>query len=602
MTTAEQVIAKLEAHHLKRRTNTLYRCNSPFRPDSDSLSFALRTSECGEHGAYFDHVSHEKGSLYDLAERLGIAVTRETALDTKRAFTGLADYAAAHGVTKDVFEAANWQECEYEHRKAISISTASGTRYRFLDAERPSYKSPVGYKACWYGLKKGASLAKQKAIPLVICNGEASVVVAAHFGIPACCTTGGEKEKLSDELVTELRAHWSGEIIIAMDCDATGRAAAYGLSEQLNAKVVDLALSEHGDLADFCRLNIDASLDKLQKRAIAFPEPLSEGATEVAYITHLDALNNLQAEVMESKPIAIKPMTNPYAFLHRHGGYGRILMPGKVMYIAGYSGGGKTIMTEHGVENLLKRGIASVLYSPEWIDSQGVEYAARMVQRYSGPSYEAQMEHRLALAEKEAGAMKVSGHELEQLQPFSLALRRLREMPGKLCMLTKTGQSAQELCRNIERVCELEAECGVTIRAAFLDFAQLLWLENGKHDGRLWIESAINAFKDVCRSKNLVGFVTSQMRKDDAERARQNADLNANMMQWLSEQQANLVLMMTPMTDEHNEAKRDAHGNEFLRMRIVKDSMRGPSGEFAVAWSPQRLCILDTQFVQEKTA
>jgi len=49
MTTAEKVIAALESHGLKKEGANKYRCNSPFRPGSDSKSFTL-TIDDGEHG------------------------------------------------------------------------------------------------------------------------------------------------------------------------------------------------------------------------------------------------------------------------------------------------------------------------------------------------------------------------------------------------------------------------------------------------------------------------------------------------------------------------------------------------------------------------
>lgn len=75
MSTADLVLAVLERYGLKKMGQGRYRCNSPFRPQSNSGAFAL-TIKDGEHGVYFDFVSKETGTLYDLAKRLGIEVQR----------------------------------------------------------------------------------------------------------------------------------------------------------------------------------------------------------------------------------------------------------------------------------------------------------------------------------------------------------------------------------------------------------------------------------------------------------------------------------------------------------------------------------------------
>lgn len=75
MSTADQVLAVLERYGLKKLGQGRYRCNSPFRPQSNSGAFAL-TLKDGEHGVYFDFVSKETGTLYDLARKLGIEIQR----------------------------------------------------------------------------------------------------------------------------------------------------------------------------------------------------------------------------------------------------------------------------------------------------------------------------------------------------------------------------------------------------------------------------------------------------------------------------------------------------------------------------------------------
>ncbi len=262
--TAEQVLSALAVYQLKQDKPNHYRCNSPLRPGSNSQAFTL-ILEDGEHGAYFDH-AHEadQGSLYELAARLGITPLspslRQPVPSTKRVYSGLGDYAQAHGVSAEVFAAAGWTEVTYQGRPALAFPTQTGTRYRFLDGKKPIYKNPPGYQRCWYGLERAVQLAQETGQALVLCNGEASTVAGQHFGVAACTVTGGEKRELPADLLDELKAAYLGPVLVAFDCLDQGAQAAPALAAQLNAagftaRAVDLGLGKSGDVADFCRLH-----------------------------------------------------------------------------------------------------------------------------------------------------------------------------------------------------------------------------------------------------------------------------------------------------------------------------------------------------------
>lgn len=257
MTTAQQVLDALRPYDLKKDPGNEWRCNSPLRVGSNSHGFKVRI-DGDEQGVFYDQVHGDAGTLYQLAAKLGIETPKlGQAENTKRAYTGLADYAAAHGVTAEVFTAAQWVEVEYQGRKALQFPTKSGLRYRFLDGGADSFKSAFGYKKCWYGLSKADDMALDILKPLVICNGEPSVVVAHAHGIPACCVTSGEGA-IPDDLLDEFNKMVLTAVLIALDCDDKGRKAALKIYEQLskthNTQIVDLSLSDKGDLADFCRL------------------------------------------------------------------------------------------------------------------------------------------------------------------------------------------------------------------------------------------------------------------------------------------------------------------------------------------------------------
>jgi replicative DNA helicase len=274
-TTADQVLARLQSFDLKELGGGKYRSRSPLRQSSDSRSFTLQIHADGEHGAFDDKAGGEFGSLYTLAEKLGIEVERKQATETKRAYTDMDDYARAHGVTGDVLRAAKWEQVEQTDsngklRPALKIPTKNGARFRFLDDGKPTYHSPGGYKNCWFGLSRAINMAQESGQPLVLCNGAPSVVVAQHHGIPAAALAGGG-QKIPTELLSELRQTWQGEIVIAMDCDNEGQIATKNYHEQLpTASIIDLGLTAKGDLADFCTLYNGTSGDEIKRRAIKF--------------------------------------------------------------------------------------------------------------------------------------------------------------------------------------------------------------------------------------------------------------------------------------------------------------------------------------------
>jgi DNA-binding MarR family transcriptional regulator len=266
MTTADKVLQALEPYKLKREKPGQYRCNSPFRANSESMTFVV-TINGGEHGGFFDfhaEANPKKGSLYELAHHLGIAVPAAVPVaSTKRAYSGIEDYAKAHGITGDVLRHWQWRETTYQSRPALEIPTRTGQRWRFLDGEKGKavYKSVEGYRRCWYGLNNFVMGCIEDGSPLVICNGEISTITGQHYLIAAIALTGGEKGEIPDDLLAELKGHMGSHkrIIIALDCDKAGRAAARGLADQLtgagyDVTAVDLGLDAGGDLADFCML------------------------------------------------------------------------------------------------------------------------------------------------------------------------------------------------------------------------------------------------------------------------------------------------------------------------------------------------------------
>lgn len=271
MSTGNKVIEVLEGQFgAKRQRDGSWRMNSPLRPGSDSQSFVVSIDPDGEHGKYFDHRDGKGGSLYELARQLGVSLPERTPVpDTLRSYTGLADYAAAHGLTAEELSAAGWKACQHQGRPALEYPTRTGPRWRYLDGRRPKYKSVKDYRPCWYGINERLRSWIDNGEQLVICNGEISVIAAQKNLIAAVTVPGGEHE-IPGELIAELKGIYpeGRAIILAYDCDETGRtAAAANLQVLRNAgykpRAVDLKLGSGGDLADFCMLYGEESLTAL---------------------------------------------------------------------------------------------------------------------------------------------------------------------------------------------------------------------------------------------------------------------------------------------------------------------------------------------------
>ncbi len=281
--TAQQILSFLESYELQGKAPN-YSANSPLRPGSNSHAFTVTITD-DEHGAYFDHVTGEKGSLYELAELLHIETPKREAVDnSKRPYATLAEYATLKGVPEQVFIDAGWEVATYhDGRACFKFPTSGGERYRFTDGQSPAFKSITGFQTCWYGLNRAVKLADKT--PMIICNGEPSTIVAQHYGLPAFCMPGGENHKVTSELITQLKNNWKGSIRIALDCDETGRKGTQKFVEAFQAAsipytIVDLMLSDKGDLADFCKLHGDASITDFNDM-MAAKQPMPERKVDV---------------------------------------------------------------------------------------------------------------------------------------------------------------------------------------------------------------------------------------------------------------------------------------------------------------------------------
>jgi hypothetical protein len=291
-TTGDRVLAALQhCNQLKDQATKdggrQYRFeSSPFRAGSNSKGFVLTISKDGEYGAYKDHVSGEDGSLYELSDKLGIERPQKPT-EARRGYSGLADYAQAHGVTAEYLQSFGWQETTKDDRPALVFQTDTGPRWRFTDGDEPRYKSPYEYQSCLFGLDNALAIRQQNGLPLTTCNGEISTLSAQQYGIPAICITGGSERAWPDHLIGQLSEVYTGPLVVALDCDIKGRKAAPEQRDKFiqagytDVRAVDLELTDKGDLADLCRLYGERAGDRLSQ-CPDLPEKPTEAPTASA--------------------------------------------------------------------------------------------------------------------------------------------------------------------------------------------------------------------------------------------------------------------------------------------------------------------------------
>jgi len=551
-------------HKAPKQRGNAWRGISPLRSDANNTSGFVLLISGPEHGAWKDYPSGRSGSLYSLARELGVPLpTKAPAAETKRGYDDLEDYARAHGVAASVFLSANWREVEHHGRRALAIPTQNGTRWRFIDGNNPPYINSPGYAACWYGLNRAIEIAKRDDLPLVLCNGEASTVVAQSVRIPACATTGGENS-LADRLLDELMAAWQGEVVLAYDCDDTGRTAAVKVQAQVKgAKIVDLAMDNHGDLADFVRLwgaDAKSELMRRARRVKSASVMLDDNVEE--YVEFLTA-----GQIMEGKPLAF-----PLSSFHRLQGFAHVVSPGKLVGIVAPSGHGKTSMLETITDKLNLAGEGGLYYGPEWSDA---EMLARRVQRYGGASLTQVELHKLYMRDvaNDVPTDQSTGVLIERdLVNRSLQIAQtIKQWRGRV-EYYRPQRYLEDLLETMSRGIERRRESGESVTFVTFDYAQILNVKDVTNSDNAY-EFAVGLIKDFVIQNHIVGFVGSQVTKTATGEARNNNVIGAHQANWLREDKFNLFITLNLQTEK------DARGDDVLTNRAYANIAKNSTGQ-----------------------
>lgn len=561
MSTASKVQAELEKLGFKKKGNE-WRGNNPMRPGSDSNGFTVKFDD-DEHGAYHDHVTKQAGSLYDLAHWFGIDIEKKDngrVHNTKIGYDNLEAYAKAHFCPLEPFFRASWQETTIGGRKALKYPVETGIRARFIDGDKEKdVYIWIGKNSgnCWYGLKRAIQIATKHGLPLILCNGEASTIVAQHYGLPAFCGVGGEGA-ISEKMKTELDSAWEGEIIIALDCDKAGREGAvriHGILER--GYIIDLGLSETGDLADFCGLYTDNALSSIMglKNANSV-EILPITPDEVIrFADSQDTMTDFNRFVWEEPELFGRTVQIPFAHLRSAGGFANIITTKKVWFIGNVSGGGKTILSETLCDAFNRQGLDVLYIGDEWTP---MELTARSVARaYNSDKSTVTFEDFLLYASRQKDLTE------QQRTDSAFAMRVIRERKGRThymyldeqSVLTKPGSAVAFLEDVMEAAMRKIAQLRQQQRKIDVIIVDYLSLYDTRGTANNAEEYKAQIFKSYCKALDVLGITTVQVRKESEERVKLKGGLlHQHDLYFLRPEKGNLIstmnILYTPMMDK----------------------------------------------------
>lgn len=543
MSTAEKVLSAWGKY--KKQHDGSFRGNCPYRPGSDSNGFVL-TIDDGEHGAYIDHAGDESGSLYDLAKKMGIELPKDGRVqveNSKRNYTGLEDYAHQHYAPVDIFLEAGWQDSTHKNRPVITWQCANGTRARYLDTDKNPY-TWIGENDgnCWYGLKRAINMAHRTSAPLVLCNGEASTIVAQHYGIPAFCGSGGEGA-INDTMLAELKNRWNGRILIALDCDSKGQKASERVQSDMlpDAEIVDLGLSDGGDLADFCGIHQDTGLSALKRIAGAKQEQAQQEINHfIEFADSYELLSTFNKFLWDDPSLFGRVIRMPFDSMRATGGFADLMTTKKIWLIGNISGGGKTILSETLCDNWNAMGYNTMYIGDEW---QPMELTARQIQRASPVDTPVTYMDYLRFVD---GKREFSNAEMENI---TLSMRNIRSREGRNYYMFVDSQHRdavflEDIMSAASRKIDGLKANGIRIDIIILDYLSL-YDTRATVTGNNVEEYKAGVFKSWCKALDVLGVSTVQVKKEAEDRVKtKGGNLTQHDLYWVRADKGNLITTM----------------------------------------------------------
>lgn len=584
ISTAEKVLAACP--QLKRQRDGSYRGASPYRLGSDSNGFTL-TIHDGEHGAWKDFAREgEQGSLYDLADHLGIERPkdgRREVPNSKQPYEGLEDYAIRHYSTLEVFKAAGWRDYDYYGKKAVAWDAATGTRVRILQGTEKDLKNPYRWvgdaenENCWYGLNRALRMANEKALPLVLCNGEASTVVAQNAGIPAFSCCGGEGAA-SEKMLAELAHEWNGQIFIALDCDEKGRLAAEALQPKLgNSIILDLELSDKGDLADFVGLHRDLAMKALKRIADSHKQEAQESQVEfIEFVSSHELLSQFHTFLWEDPSLFGRVIKMPFEGMKASGGFAELMTTKKIWIIGNVTGGGKTIFSEALCDGWNILGYNVLYVGDEW---SGMEMTARRLLRANPTRHKLEYMDFLRFVN---GSRDFSDAEY---QAFSLAMRQVRSATGQTFYMQTAVKFnkvvfLEDIMEATSRKLDTLRSTGIRIDIIVLDYLSL-YETRGKANNLE--EYKVGLFKSYCKSLDVLGVTTSQVNKDAEDRVlNKGGFLTQHDLYFVRGDKGNLISTMNRIYKPRIQVESNLNEKDWYKPYIDENGQPEPTPNFTL--------------------
>lgn len=531
---------------------------------------------------------------------------KHQAVDSELVYKSRAHYAAVKGLPESVFIAAKFSEIEtYQGRPAMKYVTYDSDnnihyRVRFMDGKKPKYK-PVGEGVpfVWYRLNQAMGISNKTQKPVVIVNGEVSVLAAQHYNIPAICRTGGEMA-LTDELIAELQKMYPKsrprEIIIALDCDKKGRDTALVIEKQLKeAKyeplIIDLGFSDTGDFNDFTRLHTKESAKQLES-LVSVHKPISLNM----HAASKDFTFNIINRVAPPGKILI----NPFKTLHRLGGDAEFMHPKRLSLIFSMSGHFKTAFWEAMVDGWVQNGFSGIVDGQEFTSQ---DYHMRRVLRQVG--------HTIKGLDKSED-VTLAAIDYRDVVRYQIYLQEQRDkMPNfmrqgvdtftgtagkvKLDSLQYVDKFIQSWRGHVEYVPYIfyledriafmkdwiikRRANGGTVEFAVFDYVQLMFARD--NDGGIHnYQYCISLMKAFAMEMNVHVIAVSQVNKQPSKDAKKNNKrLMVSDMSYINDNDANLSIALNfyyaAKTDENGAVEIDDNGDAMIERKIL------PSGHNA---------------------
>ena len=446
-------------------------------------------------------------------------------------FSALADYAEAHGVPESAFIKAKWELGEFPHgdykgQPCFIIPHEDGIkRARFLkpSATGDTKWLPIGKtggKSCWYGFNSAVSIAvASEHKTIVITNGQPSVIAAQYHGVPALAQTDGEgkliQADLLKRLLTALATH-KLKVCLVYDGDKAGRDATRQKTKQLKANGITPSAVMFGgnsgfDLADYCKKAQSNSMKWLLKLAAYSRRDIEVVVTGRKMADEFEQSLKFPLQYMPPGEMVITPMRQ----LHRLGGFAKMLQPGIMTEIIAPSGGGKTSFMETWVDELRKRGLHILWYSPEW--SPRVMHL-RAIQRHGGINADLYWDNVLWNKESELGIAETErkGKPLSIKSDAGKSALKINEIirnwPGEIHCFQSPAVTETILEHMTERLQYLR-RCNVRVGVAFFDYAQLLRTKEVEPSKNSY-ELIVALIKTWCQDNWIHGVMGSQVTKE----------------------------------------------------------------------------------------